>query len=66
MWNLEKWCRQSHLPNRNRDTDVEIHACVSKGKKGREELGDSLLLSHQGDQGPSSQSYGFSSSHVWM
>ena len=29
-------------------------------------LADSLLLSHQGDQGPSSQSYGFSSSHVWM
>ena len=50
------------------DCSHEIKSCLLLGKKAITNL-DSILKSRDlnfADQGPSSQSYGFSSSHVWM
>ena len=44
----------------------EIKRCLLLGRKAMTNL-DSILKSRDiADKGPSSQSYGFSSSHVWM
>ena len=44
----------------------EIKRCLLLGRKAKTNL-DSILKSRDiADKGPSSQSYGFSSSHVWM
>ena len=45
------------------DCSREIKRCLLLGRKAMTNL-DSKLKSR--DKGPSSQSYGFSSSHVWM
>ena len=49
------------------DTSHEIKRCLLLGRKAKTNL-DSILKSkyYFADKGPSSQSYGFSSSHVWM
>ena len=50
------------------DCSHEIKRCLLLGRKAMPNL-DSILQSrdrHLADKGPSSQSYGFSSSHVWM
>ena len=50
------------------DCSYEIKRCLLLGRKAMTNL-DSILKSRDinfADKGPSSQSYGFSSSHVWM
>ena len=47
----------------NNDHSHEIKRCLLLGRKAMTNL-DSKLKSR--DKGPSSQSYGFSNSHVWM
>ena len=49
------------------DCSHEIKRCLLLGRKAMTNL-DSILKSRQyfANKGPSSQSYGFSSSHVWM
>ena len=50
------------------DCSHEIKRCLLLGRKAMPNL-DSILQSrdrHLADKGPSSQSYGFSSSHVWV
>ena len=49
------------------DCSHKIKRCSLLGRKAMTNL-DSILKSRQhfADKGPSSQSYGFSSSHVWM
>ena len=48
------------------DCSHEIKRCLLLGRKAMTNL-DSILKSRDiADKGPSSQSYGFSSSHVWM
>ena len=49
------------------DCSHEIKRCLLLGRKAMSNL-DSILKSkhYSSDRGPSSQSYGFSSSHVWM
>ena len=48
------------------DCSHEIKRCLLLGRKAMTNL-DSILKSRDiADNGPSSQSYGFSSSHVWM
>ena len=49
------------------DCRHEIKRCLLPGRKAMTNL-DNILKSrhHFADKGPSSQSYGFSSSHVWM
>ena len=48
------------------DCSHEIKRCLLLGRKAMTNL-DSILKSRDiTDKGPSSQSYGFSSSHVWM
>ena len=51
------------------DSSHEIQRCLLLGRKAMTNL-DSILKSRDihyfADKGPSSQSYGFSSSHVWM
>ena len=49
------------------DCSHEIKRCLLLGRKAMTNL-DSVLKSIDitSDKGPSSQSYGFSSSHVWM
>ena len=49
------------------DCSHEINRCLLLGRKAMTKL-DSILKSRYyfADKGPSSQSYGFSSSHVWM
>ena len=48
------------------DCSHEIKRCLLLGRKAITKL-DSVLKSRDiTDKGPSSQSYGFSSSHVWM
>ena len=48
------------------DGSHEIKRCLLLGRKAMTNL-DSILKSRDiADNGPSSQSYGFSSSHVWM
>ena len=49
------------------DCSHEIKRCLLLGRKAMSNL-DSILKSKHyfSDKGPSSQSYGFSSSHVWM
>ena len=51
----------------NGDCSHEIKRCLLLGRKAMTNL-DSILKSRHyfGNKGPSSQSYGFSSSHVWM
>ena len=50
----------------NGDCSHEIKRCLPLGRKAMTNL-DSILKSRDvADKGPSSQSYGFSSSHVWM
>ena len=53
----------THVDN---DWNHEIKRCLLLGRKAMTNL-DSILKSRDiADKGPSSQSYGFSSSHVWM
>ena len=49
------------------DCRHEIKRCLLPGRKAMTNL-DNILKSrhHFADKGPSSQSYGFPSSHVWM
>ena len=49
------------------DCSHEIKRCLLLGRKSMTKL-DSILKSRDSflNKGPSSQSYGFSSSHVWM
>ena len=49
------------------DCSHEIKRCLLLGRKAMTNL-DSILKKrhHFADTGPSSKSYGFSSSHVWM
>ena len=49
------------------DCNHEIKRCLLLGRKAMTNL-DSILTSRDyfANKGPSSQSYGFSSSHVWM
>ena len=49
------------------DCSHEIKRCLLLGRKSMTKL-DSILKSRDNflNKGPSSQSYGFSSSHVWM
>ena len=48
------------------DCSHEIKRCLLLGRKGKTNL-DSILKSRDiANKGKSSQSYGFSSSHVWM
>ena len=48
------------------DCSHEIKGCLLLGRKGVTNL-DSIFKSRDiANKGPSSQSYGFSSSHVWM
>ena len=48
------------------DYSHEIKRCLLLGRKVRTNL-DSILKSRDiANKGPSSQSYGFSSSHIWM
>ena len=48
------------------DCSCEIKRCLLLGRKAMKNL-ESILKSRDfADKGPSSQSYGFSSSHVWM
>ena len=49
------------------DCSHEIKRCLHLGRKAMTNL-DSMLKNrhHFADKGPSSQSYGFSISHVWM
>ena len=48
------------------DCSREIKRCLLIGRKAMTNL-DSIFKSRDiADKGPSSQSYGFSSSHVWM
>ena len=49
------------------DCSHEIERCLLLGRKAMTNL-DSILKSRDNfaNKGPSSQSYGFSSSHVWM
>ena len=43
------------------------HAAVHEVTKSQTQLSDSTeLIPHFANKGPSSQSYGFSGSHVWM
>ena len=51
----------------NGDCGHEIKICLLLGRKAMTNL-DSILKSRDyfADKGPSSHSYGFSSSHVWM
>ena len=37
MWNLKKWCKLTHLQNRNRVTDGESKLMATKGARGGEE-----------------------------
>ena len=49
------------------DCSHEIKRHLLLGRKGMTNLGSILKSRHYfADKGPSSQSYGFSSSHVWM
>ena len=48
------------------DCTYEINRCLHLGRKAMTNL-DGILKSRDfANKGPSSQSYGFSSSHVWM
>ena len=49
------------------DHSHEINRCLLLGKNDMTNL-DIILINrdHFADEGPSSQSYGFSSGHVWM
>ena len=40
LWNLEKGYKWTYLQNRNRVTDVESKLMVTRGKVGRDKLGD--------------------------
>ena len=49
------------------DCSNEIKRCLLLGRKAMANLGSILKSRHYfAEKGPSSQSYGFSSSHVWM
>ena len=49
------------------DCSHEIKRCLLLGRKVMTNLESTLKSRHYfADKGPSSQSYGFSSSHVWM
>ena len=48
------------------DLSHEIKRCLLLGRKVITNLGSILKSRDITDKGPSSQSYGFSSSHVWM
>ena len=40
MWSLKKWYKLTYVENRNRVTDVENKFMVTRGKGGRDKLGD--------------------------
>ena len=48
------------------DRSHEIKRCLLPGGKAMTNLDSKLESRYITDKGPSSQSYGFSSSHVWM
>ena len=48
------------------DCSHEIKRCLLLGRKFMTNLDNILKSRDIADKGPSSQSYGFSSSHVWM
>ena len=48
------------------DCSYEIKTCLLLGRKVMTNLDSLLKRHHFPNEGPSSQSYGFSSSHVWM
>ena len=48
------------------DCSHEIKTCLLLGRKVMTNLDSLLKRHHFPNEGPSSQSYGFSSSHVWM
>ena len=48
------------------DCSHEIKRCLLLGRKAVTSLDNILKSRDIADKGPSSQSYGFSSSHVWM
>ena len=48
------------------DCSHEIKRCLLFGRKVMTDLGSILKKHYFGNKGPSSQSYGFFSSHVWM
>ena len=49
------------------DCSHEIKRCLLLGREAMTNLGSILKIRHYfANKGPSSQSYGFSSSHVWM
>jgi len=50
------------------DCSHEIRRCLLLGRKAMTNLDKRIKKQscHSADKGPSSQSYGFSSSHVWM
>ena len=50
----------------NDDYSHEIKRCLLLGRKAMINLNSMLKIRHIADKGPYSQSYGFSSSHVWM
>ena len=52
----------------NGDCTHEIKRCLLLGRKAMTNLGQHIKKQRQycANKGPSSQSYGFSSSHVWM
>ena len=48
------------------DCSHEIKRCVLLGRKAMTNLDSILKIRDFANKGPSGQSYGFSSSHVWM
>ena len=48
------------------DCSHEIKRCLLLGRKVMTNIDSVLKSRDSADKGPSSQSYGFSSSHVWM
>ena len=40
MWNLEKWCGQTYLQSKNRNTDVENKRMDTMEGRGWDKLGD--------------------------
>ena len=50
--------------NANGDCSIEIKRCLLLGRKARQQT--KKQRHYFADKGPNSQSYGFSSSHVWM
>ena len=40
MWNLEKWCVQTYLQSKNRNTDVENKRMDTTEGRGWDKLGD--------------------------